>query len=79
MSHLANPENALKRVEGLLDVGQVEPALEFLVRTMDSKRYKSQWSKTVEDIAIKVRKFNNLIEQDGGGYCDQGEDWNFNN
>jgi hypothetical protein len=55
MSHLANPENALKRVEGLLDVGQEEHALEFLVRTMDSKRYKSQWTKTTEDIAIKVR------------------------
>lgn len=48
------PENALKRAEELVNVGQPLAALTVLFEVITSRKFK-QWQKALEDIMLKVR------------------------
>ncbi|CAE7024426.1 eif3a [Symbiodinium natans] len=50
MTSFVKPENALKRAEELLDVGKQNEALETLHHAILHKRWKNQWSPTLEKI-----------------------------
>lgn len=47
------PENALKRAEELVAVGQPLPALQVLFDVLTNRKFKV-WSKPLEDIMMKV-------------------------
>ncbi|KAL4560593.1 hypothetical protein LXL04_032746 [Taraxacum kok-saghyz] len=52
MATFAKPENALKRAEELINVGQKQDALQALHGIITSKRYRA-WQKTLERIMFK--------------------------
>ncbi|GMI84441.1 eukaryotic translation initiation factor 3A [Hibiscus trionum] len=52
MAHFAKPENALKRAEELINVGQKQDALLALHNVITSKRHRA-WQKPLEKIMLK--------------------------
>jgi len=51
-SNIPRPENALKRAEELIAVGQTEAALKVLHDVVTAKKYRT-WQRALEDIMMK--------------------------
>ncbi|EMS62643.1 Eukaryotic translation initiation factor 3 subunit A [Triticum urartu] len=62
MSTFAKPENALKRAEELIHVGQKQAALQALHDLITSRRYKS-WQKPLEKIMMKYVELCVILRQ----------------
>uniref|UniRef100_A0A803KNW3 Eukaryotic translation initiation factor 3 subunit A n=1 Tax=Chenopodium quinoa TaxID=63459 RepID=A0A803KNW3_CHEQI len=69
MSTFAKPENALKRAEELINVGQKQDALQALHDLITSKRYRA-WQKTLEKIMFKY--IDLCVEMRKGRYAKDG-------
>ncbi|CAI0390945.1 unnamed protein product [Linum tenue] len=69
MSNFAKPENALKRAEELIAVGQKQEALQTLHNLITSKRYRA-WQKTLERIMFKYVEL--CVEMRRGRFAKDG-------
>ncbi|CAN1784204.1 Eukaryotic translation initiation factor 3 subunit A [Linum perenne] len=69
MSNFARPENALKRAEELINVGQKQEALQTLHNVITSKRYRA-WQKTLEKIMFKYVEL--CVEMRRGRFAKDG-------
>ncbi|CAL0310425.1 unnamed protein product [Lupinus luteus] len=69
MSQFLKPENALKRAEELINVGQKQDALQTLHDLITSKRYRA-WQKTLEKIMLKY--IDLCVEMRKGRYAKDG-------
>ncbi|KAK8941301.1 Eukaryotic translation initiation factor 3 subunit A [Platanthera zijinensis] len=69
MATFAKPENALKRAEELINVGQKQAALQALHDLITSKRYR-QWQKTLERIMFKYVEL--CVDMQKGRYAKDG-------
>ncbi|CAO2832065.1 unnamed protein product [Amaranthus hypochondriacus] len=69
MSTFAKPENALKRAEELINVGQKQDALQALHDLITSKRYRT-WQKTLEKIMFKYMEL--CVDMRKGRYAKDG-------
>ncbi|CAL0309828.1 unnamed protein product [Lupinus luteus] len=69
MSQFLKPENALKRAEELINVGQKQDALQTLHDLITSKRYRA-WQKTLERIMFKYVEL--CVEMRKGRYAKDG-------
>lgn len=69
MSTFAKPENALKRAEELINVGQKQDALQALHDLITSKRYRA-WQKTLEKIMFKYIEL--CVDMRKGRYAKDG-------
>lgn len=49
----AKPENALKRADELIAVGQKGAALRALHDVLSSKRHRAAWTKVIESLALR--------------------------
>ncbi|KAL9248135.1 hypothetical protein vseg_021492 [Gypsophila vaccaria] len=69
MSTFAKPENALKRAEELINVGQKQDALQALHDLITSKKYRA-WQKTLEKIMFKYIEL--CVDMRKGRYAKDG-------
>ncbi|XP_047340607.1 eukaryotic translation initiation factor 3 subunit A-like [Impatiens glandulifera] len=69
MSTFAKPENALKRAEELINVGQKQDALQALHDLITSKRHRA-WQKTLERIMFKYIEL--CVDMRRGRYAKDG-------
>ncbi|KAG0494565.1 hypothetical protein HPP92_005559 [Vanilla planifolia] len=69
MATFAKPENALKRAEELINVGQKQAALQALHDLITSKRYRA-WQKTLERIMFKYVEL--CVDMRKGRYAKDG-------
>eukprot|EP00271_Cylindrocystis_brebissonii_P023350 TRINITY_DN9659_c0_g1_i1.p1 TRINITY_DN9659_c0_g1~~TRINITY_DN9659_c0_g1_i1.p1 ORF type:complete len:1097 (+),score=334.31 TRINITY_DN9659_c0_g1_i1:34-3291(+) len=69
MATFARPENALKRAEELMNVGQKQAALQALHDLITSKRYRT-WQKTLEKIMFKYVEL--CVDMRKGRYAKDG-------
>ncbi|OIV92120.1 hypothetical protein TanjilG_26978 [Lupinus angustifolius] len=69
MSQFLKPENALKRAEELINVGQKQDALQTLHDLITSKRYRA-WQKTLERIMFKYVEL--CVDMRKGRYAKDG-------
>ncbi|KAI0495813.1 hypothetical protein KFK09_022118 [Dendrobium nobile] len=69
MATFAKPENALKRAEELINVGQKQAALQALHDLITSKRYRA-WQKTLEKIMFKYVEL--CVDMRKGRYAKDG-------
>ncbi|XP_050221099.1 eukaryotic translation initiation factor 3 subunit A [Mercurialis annua] len=69
MATFAKPENALKRAEELINVGQKQDALQALHDLITSKRYRA-WQKTLEKIMFKYVEL--CVEMRRGRFAKDG-------
>ncbi|MFS7919180.1 putative proteasome component (PCI) domain, eukaryotic translation initiation factor 3 subunit A [Helianthus anomalus] len=69
MATFAKPENALKRAEELINVGQKQDALQALHDLITSKRYRA-WQKTHEKIMFKY--IDLCVDMRRGGFAKDG-------
>ncbi|XP_008809196.2 eukaryotic translation initiation factor 3 subunit A-like [Phoenix dactylifera] len=69
MATFAKPENALKRAEELINVGQKQAALQALHDLITSKRYRA-WQKTLEKIMFKYVEL--CVDMRRGRYAKDG-------
>ncbi|CAN0897176.1 Eukaryotic translation initiation factor 3 subunit A [Linum grandiflorum] len=69
MSNFARPENALKRAEELINVGQKQEALQTLHNVITSKRHRA-WQKTLEKIMFKYVEL--CVEMRRGRFAKDG-------
>ncbi|XP_057546708.1 eukaryotic translation initiation factor 3 subunit A-like [Amaranthus tricolor] len=69
MSTFAKPENALKRAEELINVGQKQDALQALHDVITSKRYRA-WQKPLEKIMFKY--IDLCVDMRKGRYAKDG-------
>lgn len=69
MANFAKPENALKRAEELINVGQKQDALQALHDLITSKRHRA-WQKTLEKIMMKYVEL--CVDMRRGRYAKDG-------
>ncbi|MCL7022063.1 hypothetical protein MKW94_015720, partial [Papaver nudicaule] len=69
MATFGKPENALKRAEELINVGQMQSALQVLHDVITSKRYRA-WQKTLERIMFKYVEL--CVEMRRGRFAKDG-------
>eukprot|EP01018_Ginkgo_biloba_P033791 Gb_03846 [translate_table: standard] len=69
MATFAKPENALKRAEELMNVGQKQAALQALHDLITSKKYRA-WQKTLEKIMFKYVEL--CVDMRKGRYAKDG-------
>ncbi|XVF41821.1 hypothetical protein PTKIN_Ptkin01aG0311300 [Pterospermum kingtungense] len=69
MANFAKPENALKRAEELINVGQKQDALQALHNLITSKRYRA-WQKPLERIMFKYVEL--CVEMRKGRFAKDG-------
>lgn len=53
MSQFQKPENALKRAEELIEVGNKKNALDVLKEALNHRKWRNNWTQTIEQIVIK--------------------------
>ena len=68
-STFAKPENALKRAEELILVGQKQPALQVLHEVITSKRHRT-WQKSLEAVMMKYMEL--CVDMRKGRFAKEG-------